>query len=422
LDARGAPHVRRRMGGWPSVKGYGAAKALRFLRVAGGAPTLSGKDSIAHMMFVQQERPEIYRGADKFLESKDWFNLRLTGRVAASFDSAMLFWATDTRDIEHVRWDPGLIAALGVDAEKLPPLRRATEVLGPLRDEVADEIGLPRGLPVAVGAADLASACVGSGAVQDYAGHVYLGTSSWVLCHVPTRRLDPFHAVASLPSAIPGRYFCADEQDSAGACLEFLLRNVLFRRNALVDREPPSDALRRMDEVAAGVAPGAGGLLFAPWLNGEKTPVDDETLRGSLCNVSLTTTSDEIVRAVYEGVAYNVRWVLGYVEKLVGRRLDPLHIVGGGAQSAVWCRIFADVLDRTMRQVREPRHANARGAAWIAAAALGRLRFEDIPALVRIAEEFRPDPGTRTIYDRMFSEFTRLYASQKSMYRRLNAR
>ena len=123
---------------------------------------------------------------------------------------------------------------------------------------------------------------------------------------------------------------------------------------------------------------------------------------------------------MYEGVAYNVRWVLGYVEKLVGRRLDPLHIVGGGAQSAVRCRIIAAVLDRTMRHVRDPRHANAHLACALPPVRRGRMRFEDVPALVRIAEEFRPDAATRPVYDRLYGEFRRLYGAQKDMYRRLN--
>jgi xylulokinase len=402
--------------------GYSLTTLLRFGPRCGGAPTLSGKDSIAHVLFWQAERPEVYRRAHAFLESKDWFNLRLTGRLAASFDSAQLFWATDTRDIDRVRWDPGLVRALGIDAAKLPPLRRSTEILGPLRPEVAEAIGLPAAVPVAVGSPDLQSACVGSGAVRDYAGHVYLGTSSWILCHVPFRRTDARHAIASLPSAIPGRWFCANEQDTAGGCLDFLIRNVLFHPGVREAAAPPPDVYERLDEAAARVPPGSGKLLFAPWLNGEKTPVDDETLRGSLHNLSLTTTIDHVVRAAYEGVAYNLRWVLGYVERFVGRRLDPLHAIGGGAQSAIWCRILADVLDRTIRQVEEPRLSNARGAAFIAAVALGRLRFDDVPDLVPIAAEFRPDPANRGVYDELFAEFVRLYGRSRDMCRRLNRR
>ena len=420
LDARGAPYVRRKMGGFPSVLGYNVGNIVRWVPRAGGAPTLSGKDDIAHMMFVQQERPEIYREADKFLSSKDWWNLRLTGRVAASFDSATLFWVTNIRDIDRVRYDDGLIRRLGIDRDKLAPLKRSTDVLGPVLPEVADAIGLPRGVPVVVGSPDLQSACVGSGAVRDYEGHIYIGTSSWCLCHVPFKKTDVLHTIASLPSAIPGKYFCANEQDVAGGCLTFLTENVLYRRNALRDEAPPADVYARLDEIVQSVPPGSRGVLFTPWLNGEKTPVDSETLRGGWHNLGLDTTVDDMVRAVYEGVAFNSRWVLGYVEKFVKRRLDPLNIIGGGARSAVWCQIFADVLGRTIRRVERPRQANARGAAFIAAVALGHLRFEDIPRHIRFDGVFTPRSANRARYDELSREFVELYEKNRAIYARLN--
>jgi xylulokinase len=417
MDHRGAPYVRRVMDGWPSVKGYGLVRSLDWMRRSGGAPTLSGKDDAAHVLFWREERPEIHRNARWFLGSKDWLNLRLTGRCAASPDSVTLFWATDNRDIHNVRWDDVLLGRLGLDRNKLPDLRPSTDVLGPLQDDVADALGVARGTPVIVGSADLQSACVGSGAVDDFAGHVYIGTSSWVLCHVPFRKTDPLHTIAALPSAIPGRYFCANEQDMAGGALAAALRNLLRTpgepRAAVVSPE----AYLRADAVVEAVPPGARGVLFTPWLNGEKTPVDDECLRGGFHNVSVETTSEDMLRAVYEGVAYNTKWSLGYVERFVGRRLDPLNAIGGGAQSDAWCRILADVTGRTIRQVEDPREANARGAAFLAAVALGRLRFTDIPGCMRFAKTFAPDPANRPVYDRGMRAFQDLWRRNKGFYR-----
>ena len=425
LDSRGGAIVRRKMGGFPSVRGYGLANLLRWLPRAGGGPTLSGKDAIAHMLYVQHERPEIYERAAYFMESKDWFNLRLTGRAAASFDSATLFWVTDIRRIDDVRYDDSLIGRLGIHRDKLAPLMRSTDVLGPLLPEVADAIGLPGPVPVAVGSPDLQSACVGSGAVRDFEGHVYLGTSSWLLCHVPFKKTDIFHAIASLPSAIPGRYFCANEQDSAGGCLDFLVRNLLYYPSPLSptqrrDETPPADVYQQLDVIAARAPAGSDKLIFTPWLNGEKTPVDDQTLRGGLHNLSLRTTLDHIVRSILEGVAFNSRWVLKYAERFIRRRMDPLNIIGGGAQSEIWCQIYADVLDRRVRQVDDPIQANARGAAYIAAVALGHIRFEDIPRLVRYRRTFEPQPANRAIYDELYREFVAIYRKTRGIYRRLN--
>ena len=417
MDSRGAPHVQQRMRGVLNIMGFGLSNILRWVPRTGGAPTLSGKDSIAHMLWVQQERPELYEQAAAFLESKDYLNLRLSGRCAASFDSAMLFWVTDIRDIHNVRYDPRLIRRLGVHADKLPPLVASTDVLGPVLPKVAHELGIPRDVPLVAGSPDLQSACIGSGAVRDYEAHIYVGTSSWVLCHVPFKKTDIFHAIASLPSAIPGRYFTANEQDMAGGCLEYLIHNVLYP-DAL-GQKPPSDVYTRLDAMVAATPAGAEGLVFLPWLNGEKTPVDDETLRGGFYNMGLDHGVEQMVRAVYEGVALNTRWVLTHLERFVGRRLDPLNIIGGGARSDVWCQIFADVLDRTIRQVQDPLQANARGAAFIAAVALGEITFDQVPDLVSFARTYEPNPEHRRVYDGLFAELEKIYRGNRAIHRRL---
>jgi xylulokinase len=129
-----------------------------------------------------------------------------------------------------------------------------------------------------------------------------------------------------------------------------------------------------------------------------------------------------LFRAVFVGVAHNRRWVLGYVEKFIKRRMDPLNMIGGGAKSDVWCQIYADVLNRTVRRVEDPLQANARGAAFIAAVGLGHIRFDDIPGLIRIARTFEPNPANRELYDELFAEFLELYKQNRGIYARLNHR
>jgi xylulokinase len=318
-----------------------------------------------------------------------------------------LFWLADTRDIDRVRWHTGLMARLGLDPARFPPLLRSIDVLGPLADGAADALGLPRGTPVVAGAADLQSCCVGSGAVRDGEAHLYVGTSSWVLYHTPRRRLDALHSIASLPSAIPGRYFVATEQDMAGGALEFALRNLGLGTGP--------EGFAAVEAALANTAPGAAGVLFTPWLNGEKTPVDDESLRGGFHGLGVATTRDDLLRAVVEGVALNARWLLLHLDRLAGGRLDPLNAVGGGVQSDGWSQVYADVLGRTVRRVRHPRAANARGAAWIAAVGLGRLRFDDLPALVRFDGVFEPRPAHRAVYDDAFRRFLRAWKATRAI-------
>lgn len=420
MDGRGAPYVRRVVGGFPSLWGYNLPRAWKWLSRTAGVPSLSGKDDIAHVLLVQHEFPNIYEATHLFLPSKDYLNLRLTGAFAASYDSVHLFWATDARDPNRIRYDDELIALLGIDRAKLPPLRASTDVLGTLTAACADALGLSRDVKVIMGSPDHQCALVGSGAVRDYEAHLYVGTSSWIECPVPFKKTDLLHSIASFPTPIPGKYQCINEQDLAGGAVSFLADNILFRRNELLGAPIPERRYDLVDQLAASVPAGSHKLLFTPWLNGERTPVDDADIRGGFHNLSTTTTLDDMVRAVLEGVAYNTRWSLGYVERFVRRRLDPISMIGGGAQSAVWCQILADVLQRDIHVVQDPMQANARGAAFIAAVGLGWLGFADIPALVTHAATYRPDPARRRIYDEMFDAFVRLYKANRNIYRRLN--
>ncbi|HEU4385154.1 MAG TPA: FGGY-family carbohydrate kinase [Anaeromyxobacteraceae bacterium] len=412
MDSRGAPHVGRAITGPLPVQGYGLRKLIRWLRLAGGVPARSGKDPVGHGLFLRAERPEIYRAAWKLLEPADWLGLRLTGRCASSYATAALHWAADIRDLRRVEYDARLLAAGGLEREKLPDLVPAASVLGPLAAAPARELGLEEGLPVAVGVPDIQAAAVGSGAVRDGEAHLCLGTSSWLCCHVSYKKADLFHQMTSLPSARPDRYLLVNEQECAGACVAWAEEHL-----GLAGAAPHPHA--ELDRLAASAPPGAGGVIFTPWLNGERSPVDDRSLRASFFNQSLRTTRGDLARAVLEGVALNSRWLLRYVERFLGRRVADVHLVGGGAASTLWCQIHADVLGLTVRQVEDPLLANVRGAGLIGAAALGLLSFDEVPGCVPVAATFEPDPGRRRLYDGLFEAFLRLYRATRHIHPRL---
>jgi xylulokinase len=179
---------------------------------------------------------------------------------------------------------------------------------------------------------------------------------------------------------------------------------------------------RHLDDLATGVPPGAHGAMFTPWLNGERSPVDDHTIRAGFHNLSLSTTRADLVRAVYEGVALNSRWLLEAVERFVRRRFDMLAFIGGGANSEVWAQIHADVMGRSIRPVQQPVLANVRGAGLLAWLALGRITVVDIPSAVPVGRTFEPDPDLRALYDTLAAEFVNIYKQTKQIHRRLNRR
>jgi xylulokinase len=225
---------------------------------------------------------------------------------------------------------------------------------------------------------------------------------------------------ATLPSAIPGHYILVDSQECAGVCLQFLRDNLLFHEDALSTGQKPENVYQLFDEIAARTPAGSGKMIFTPWLYGERAPIDDRYARGGFFNQSLKTTRAEMIRAVYEGIAYNTRWLLTYMEPFIKTRVERINAVGGGAKSDIWCQILADVLDRPIRQMKDPIQANVRGAALLASAALGYIRYEQIGDLVPVAKTFTPDPDHRRIYDELFSEFVGIYKNNRKAYARLN--
>jgi xylulokinase len=420
MDARGAQDIAS-LAGRLKVQGYDPRQLRRFISLTGGAPSLSGKDPIAHILWLRRNRPELSASTWKYLEPKDWLNLRLTGECVATYDSIVVHWVTDNRDPSHVRYDDELLDMVGLRRDWLPDLVPATSVVGFLTARSAADLGMEPGVPVIGGTPDVQSATIGSGAVRDFEGHLYLGTSSWLTCHVPFKKTDLFRGVASLPAPLPGRYFVANEQETAGACLNWLRDQVLHPDDELSQGPVPDDVFARIDRVAATSPPGAGGVVFTPWLNGERTPVDDHTIRAGWHNVSLRTDRADMVRAVLEGVALNSRWLLGCVERFCGRPFPWINVIGGGGQSALWAQIHADVLDRPIRRVEHPIRANARGAALLAGVTLGRVDVDELGDKVEVVEVHRPEPANRRTYDDAYGAFRAIYKQNKGIHRRLNA-
>ncbi|MRV70439.1 xylulose kinase [Duganella sp. FT92W] len=420
LDMRGAaPIARRARSRLFNIEGYSPLKLWRWLRLTGGAPALSGKDCAGHIAYIRDHEPQRYERTAAFLNVLDYMNLRLCGQCCTTRDSILTAWVTDNRDPNRIRYDDRLIRMLGVDRAKLPEIVASTDVLGVVRRELAEQLGLPADTVVVAGATDTSAVAVGA-AVADFAPHLYLGTSSWIGAHVPFKKTDVFSKIASVPCAVDGRYLAMGLQSTAGANLSFLRDRILFHPDELLSDEERPDVYEVLNVIAARVPPGSRGLIYMPWLFGERTPVDDPSLRAGLVNLSLDHTREDIIRAFMEGVAFNTRWMLEPFEKTLGRPTGPIAAVGGGAQSALWCQIMADVTGRPVRQAESPIEANAIGAAYIAAVGTGALRFSDIPALQRYRRVYEPSSGLRRLYDDRFAVFKELWRKLAPIYRGLN--
>lgn len=420
MDMRGAPYLKKQFKERVNFDGVGVGHLARWIRLTGGMPSTTGKDPASHMLLIRDRFPDVYERTYKFLNVLDYLNLRLTGCFAATFDSILTSWVTDNRDPDAIRYDPELVRHSGIAPDKLPEIVPCMRSLGRLRAEVADELGLPRTVEVVAGAIDNTAAAIGAGAIADYQLHLYIGTSSWMAAHVPFKKTDLFASMASVPCAVPGRYLLTALQATAGGNLTFLRDKILYNKDELLQEANVPDIFKVLDQIAERVPAGSNGVIYTPWIWGERAPVDDRTLRAGLYNLSLYNSREDIIRAFLEGIALNTRWVLQPVEKFLGRRSASIHMVGGGAQSDVWCQIFADVLNVPIKQAMEPICANARGAAWIGAVGMGEIGFDQIPELIRFKRVYEPQPQNRQIYDERFQVFTRIYRQMKGIYKQLN--
>jgi xylulokinase len=417
MDIRGGRYSRAAVDGWPKIEGYAALKLLKWVRLTAAAPSQSGVDGFGHILYFKHERPEVYARTYKFLEPMDYLNLRLTGKCAASYSTIFPYWLTDNRDASRIVYRADLLRMAGIERAKMPDLLPVNTILGELQAEVAAELGLAPGTRVVMGAGDSHAATIGAGCVRDYDGYFSIGTTAWMSCHVPWKKTDVTHSIATMPAALPGRYMVTAEQGTAGRCLEFLKNNILFPVNG---QPPPADLYAILNAEAAQVPPGSEGLIFTPWINGVLAPREDHYTRSAFFNQSARTTRAHYARAVMEGVAFNLRWLKGHVEKFIGRPFAQLNFIGGGASSEVWCQILADILACPVRRVANARNANACGAALAAFSALGELAAAQIPGIVKIARTYQPDARHGKLYDEQFREFLAFYERMRPIYRRLN--
>jgi xylulokinase len=410
-DTRGGRYSREVIGGPITVQGFAPTKVLRWVRRTGGAPTPSGADPTGHSLLLQREFPDVYRRTRWLLEPVDYLGMRLTGRAAATPASMILSWVTDNRLGREPRYDLDLVRRAQRDPERLPPLIPTGSVLGPIASDVATELGLPLDIPVIAGLPDLQAAVIGSGAVAPYATHVSISTTAWLGASVPFKRTDVLHSIATVPGLDPAHPVVANNHETGGAALRWLLEQVL-----------PGSGYDELVAEAERAPAGSEGVLFTPWLNGERSPVEDKDLRASFLNVSLRTDRATLIRAVMEGVALNARWLFDAYEKFLRRTVPSVRIIGGGAQSDLWCQMHAYALGRPVERVADPRDAQLRGVAMWALVCLGEISLSEAGSRTLVTDVFLPDGSDAALYEDLYKEYRRLYRELKGIHHRLNRR
>ena len=382
-----------------------------FAMVAGAE--LSGKDGLPKLLWLKENEPEVYDGMPYFLDVNGYLTYRATGRRVFEWSCASAF----AFDLKKKDWMRAIARYIGMDVEKLPPLVRSVDQVGGLTAEAARDCGLLEGTPVFGGGGDAPGAAVGSGAVSEGDGHIYLGTSGWV--GVVTRKTPTGrHGIAAIQSSDPDKALLFAEMETAGACLKWIADE--FYQAEQADPNVPN-VYALMDEKVETIPPGSDFLVCTPWMYGERAPIADTWVRSTFFNLSADHTREHLLRAVYEGVAYNLRWIIEIVEENFGFPLPVLRVIGGGAQGAPWMQIIADVTGRQVETVVNPQEAGAVGIALTAAVGLGLYPdFEALKKVVRVERGFEPQACNAEVYDVLYQAYQRIYSSLRNLYREVN--
>jgi len=376
---------------------------------------------------VKDNEPDIFRRAHKWLDVKDYLIMRCTGEAAMTQDSANITFLYDTRP-GKLGWHRGLCKTFDVDMAHLPKVVKSTDVAGHLTAKAAREMGLAEGLPVFGGGGDVPLTAIGSGCLDEHDTHVYIGTSGWVAANASKRMVDIPNFLASILGAIPGEYVYVGEQETSGACMQWVRDHLALDKIGLylkakhvVDKEKEFESLYDyLNKVILETPPGSGNVIFTPWLHGNRSPRQDPYARGMFFNLSLTTGKRQMIRAVLEGMAFHKRWMLEAMERKIPRR-ESLRFVGGGARSEVGCQIMADITGRAVETVADAQNAGTVGATVVCAVGLGLFKtFGEAKRLIPAVRTFEPRKEHRALYDRNFEVFKKLYDANKKLFRELN--
>ncbi|MBR0112211.1 MAG: FGGY-family carbohydrate kinase [Clostridia bacterium] len=427
MDQRATEQIKKGMQYGPQISGGNIFKLIPSLLITKAA-ALSVKDPVWKYHWVKDNEPENFKRVHKWLDVKEYLISRMTGRFVMTRDSAFGTLLYDVRE-GHGCWSPKVCKLLGVDMKHLPEIVDSTAKVGGLSAKAAEELGLAEGTAVFGGGMDASLIGVGAGAVELGDTHIYQGTSGWVSTVTDKSLVDINAMIAAIVGVENGRYNYFAELETAGKCLEWVKDHLaldeigiyLEKKHVAESQETIYTSLydylsKVIDETPAG----SGGVVFTPWLHGNRCPFEDPNSRGMFFNISLETGKTELIRSVIEGVCFHMRWFIETQENKI-KTSDAIRFVGGGALSDVTCQILADITGRKVETVDSPQNVGAVGAAVVMAVGLGVIdNMAQAKKLIPVRKSFTPNPANKAVYDRNFAVYKTLYKNNKEAFAALN--
>ncbi|MFO7166435.1 MAG: xylulokinase [Chloroflexota bacterium] len=386
--------------------------AARLIELAGN-PALTGFQA-PKILWLRNHEPANYARVAQVLLPKDYIRLMLTGERASDASDAA---GTLLLDLRSRDWSDEILEKLEIPREWLPPVYEGPQVAGRLRPEVAADLGLPAGLPVAAGGGDNAAAAIGTGIVRAGVVSSSIGTSGVIFAHSDAIALDPQGRLHTFCHDVPGQYHLMAVTLAAGGSFQW------FRRMLTLQNLRPTPTQLSYDDLtamAATVPPGAEGLVFLPYLSGERTPHLDPLARGAFVGLTARHTAAHLARAVMEGVVYSMRDGLEIMRGL-GLQIEQIRVTGGGARSPLWRQMQADIYGAEVATL-GAEEGPAYGAALLAGVAAGVFRdvYEAVDRCVSVTGTTAPSADAAA-YEPVYAVYRDLYAALRSSMHRLAA-
>ena len=426
MDQRAKEEIKKGIANGIQIAGANVFKLIPSLKIT-GAVSSSVKDPVWKYKWIEAHEPENFARAYKWLDVKDYLTCRCTGEFKATEDSAFATLIYDTRPGQE-GWSDKMCDMFGVNKDHLPEIIKSTDKVGDLTEKAAKELGLVAGIPVFGGGGDSSLIGVGAGAVEIGDTHIYSGTSGWVITVTDKQMVDVTAMIAAITGAQSGRFNYFAEMETAGKCLEWVKDHLaLDEIGVYVRKENVPDAYEErftslysyMTDVIKDVEPGSGGVIFTPWLHGNRCPFEDPNATGMFFGLGIETGKTEMIHAVLEGVFYHLRWMLECQDKKL-KTSNPIRFVGGGALSPVSCQMLADITGRTIETVDSPQNVGSVGAAAVTAVGLGIISDLDcVKNFIPAVATYEPDEAKHQAYQKYYDTFKQLYKANKSIYKKL---
>ena len=373
----------------------------RLISIAGN-PALTGFQA-PKILWLREVEPDNYGRVSRVLLPKDFVRLQLTGEYATDASDAA---GTLLLDIQARVWSQEILDALEIPHEWMPKVYEGPENTGALREDVAEELGLPPGIPVAAGGGDNAAAAVGTGIVRPGLVNSSVGTSGVLFAHAEEFTPDPSGRLHAFCHAVPGAYHLMGVTLSAGGSLSWW-------------RETLGGDFDELVGEASDVPPGSEGLVFLPYLSGERTPHLDPKARGAFFGLTARHGAPHMTRAVMEGVIFSLRDSLEIMRDL-DVPISDVRATGGGAKSDLWRRLQADIYATPIRRTVAD-EGPAYGAALLAGVASGTYAdVAEATAVVELRQEVtEPEPEISKVYEKYHEIYRSLYPATRSAMSRL---